>query len=590
MKKKTKQVSLGLLAAVSVTVVPIATIISCGNNKTISENQKMMKKYEEEILKHDDDSNKVIDSKGVNLVALGDSVASGYTLLEGITEDKHRGHYDKKTKKVSGISYSSYIARAFQEKNVLSDFDNFAIAGATTSTLAKQLDPKFELSEKEQGTQFQVDFLVDGKEKERFKTIHSKLQKANLVTISIGANDILGQITIGGQTIYDLLLDPSSLSFEGDLNKFIDFGDETKMEKIIEQARLNLIRSIAKIKEINPTTKIVLVGYPMPMNQLAPLLKMMKTDKNGKTIEVAVELLRKLSSISTEISRKFKTVDYVDAYSTSEWDNKSLSLSSELFDIHPGPKGYREMAATILANLNGDGISKEALKSNFSNDGDIEKRLNKDYHSTILKYSEKDEKGNFKETKLEPEAQAVQDKVKPTKLIKFMARSIDLIMEKIITSKKYNENTLPAIETLKSQGVKRTKLLNTIERIKPLILSMMKSANEGYKSQDPKVREAIDQDLKYIFARVVKTIMEKVKTFEKASQDSITNSIGTKATTGAINKLLDKYFNVSMKYLNSNNAKSMRLFKNWISSKQDDVKIIESTLNKGISAFEYTKI
>ncbi len=588
MKSKTKKISLGLLAAVSVTVIPMATIISCGKSKPISENQKIINKYEEEILKNDDDSKKIVDDKPINLVALGDSVASGYTLLEGVMEDKHRGHYDKKTKKVSGISYSSYMARAFQEKGILNDFDNFAIGGATTATLAKQLDPEFKLSDKEKGTQYQLDMLVKDEEIERFKTIHEKLKKANLVTVSIGANDILGQIEIGGRSIIQLLLTPGTLSFKGDLDKFIDFGEESKMNEIIEQARINLIRTIARIKKINPTAKIALVGYPMPMNQLAPLFKMMKSEKSGKTIEVAVELLRKLSSISTEITKKFKTVDYVDAYSVNEWDNKSMSLSSELFDIHPGPKGYREMAATILANLNGDSLAKGTLKSNISNKGDIEKRLSKDYHSTILKYIEKDEKGNFKETKLEPEAQAVQDKVKPTKLVKFMAKSIDLVMDKIITSKEYNTYTTPVAELFETEENKDTKLLKTIDRIKPLITSIFKSANEGYKNQDPKVQEAVDQDLKYIFARMIKTIIEKTKTFEDSTQKTIVNSIGEKATPGALNKLISKYFNDSMKFLNSNDAIKMKSFNHWISANPDDVKVIENALNKGISELDYT--
>lgn len=335
--KTNKKITLGIASTIAVVTIPVTTAIACGskkekehhrkgrgsaddnkNNKLISKEERKirnekMEAYKKQIAKFDDDKDKVIDSKAIKLVSLGDSVASGFTLLEGLS-DKHRGYYDPQTKEVSGISYGSYLARAFQKQKVLGDFNNFSIAGSTTETLAGLVDPQYELSRQGKEKKMEIGFLVQGKEKERFKKVQQKIKDANLITISIGANDILGRIKLGGLSIPQLLKNPRGLDFSKGLDGFIDFGSEVKMKEEIEKAKLNLLHTIAKIKEMNSNAKIVLVGYPMPVAQLAPLLKMVETtDKNGVKQSIANKLMGMLASISSSISKQFKTIDFIDA-------------------------------------------------------------------------------------------------------------------------------------------------------------------------------------------------------------------------------------------------------------------------------------
>ncbi len=600
MKPNKKQLSLGLLTAITATVVPITTVISCGNNsedifsiklKEFQEKHSQeMSAYKSIIANNDNDTSKVIDSKNVNLVSLGDSVSSGFTLLEGYT-DHHQGYYDQTSKQVSGISYGSYLARAFQKQSILGDFNNYGIAGATTSSLANQVDPNFKMSLEELGSKRRRDLILkpDAKTAARNLKLQDKLKAATLVTISIGANDILGNLKIAGKTLTQLMDNPTSISMSGGLDKLIDFGGESHMKYVIEKAKFNLMHTISKIKSLNPNAKIVLVGYPMPINQLGPLLRAVKMDKDGERVSIASELLRMLSTISTDISKKFKTIDFIDTNVPTEWDEKSISLTPKLLDIHPGPKGYREMAAIILSELSGGaklGKDQKLFTPKISNYGDIEKRLSKNYQSILLEYAEKDSDGKYKSTPLGAEGQAVQSKSKPTELIRFIAKIVNSLADSLVSTQ--SSSIDPIKMNSYSTELNPVELVSMIHEIDPFIKTVFKSAKAGYESSDSNIKKAVEQDLKYIFAKITDTLVKKIKTLDEPVKTIATSMVGSESNTHAIIKIME-LFPKTKKYIESKEAGALSTFVDWIKKSPNDKQVITDVLNTGMSKFDYTK-
>ncbi|CAM9116436.1 GDSL-type esterase/lipase family protein [Mycoplasma todarodis] len=597
-----KKFVLGIASTVAVIAIPVTTAIACGSKekeshhrrgrgkadpnaseKLISQEErnkriKEIKKYEALIAKADDDKEKVIDSKKINLVSLGDSVASGFTLLEGLS-DKHRGFYDPNTKKVSGISYGSYLARAFQEQNILGDFNNFAIAGSTTETLLNVVDPTYKLSKKGEAKKIELGFIVSPEEKERFKKAQKKIKEANLITISIGANDILGRLKLGGLSIMELMTNPQGLDFSKGLDNLIDFGSEEKMKEIIQGARLNLLHTIAKIKEVNPTAKIALVGYPMPVAQLGPLLQLVETtDEDGVTQSVANKLLGMLASVSSSISSKFKTIDFIDANVPEEWRGKALSLAPKLMDIHPGPKGYREMAGTILANLTGS----SKLHSQIPNNGDIEKRLNKNYKDIILKYIEKDKNNNFKATPLGKEAKAVQDKATPEELLMVASKMIDGIVGSLLNSNSPAPSATDSTDNLyNNYTMDIGSMLIKLQKVEPLFISLLKSAEAGIQNKDKEISEASDQNVKYLFAKITDSIVKYVGAQGEDIQNGAKLLIGdlSKASIPTAKAILKFAFRHAKDYID--NEAGLSSLKTWLYQEDKDGKVLKEVLNKG---------
>ncbi|WP_420330499.1 SGNH/GDSL hydrolase family protein, partial [Mycoplasma marinum] len=409
--------------------MPIITVVSCGHKKdeTIirkpkySNNQKVdlasliREKNQKFIYENDDDSNPILDYKKIKIVSLGDSVSAGYSQLD---EKDHRGYSNNG--KISGISYGSYIARALNKNNKLSEFNNFGIGGATTDTLRSQLDPKYKLN----GNSETRSNLINAKlvfpekgEKERFTKIQEKLREADFVTISIGANDILYSLKIGGLTINEILAKGTDkINMSGGINSLITY-DKKEFNAAVKKAQNNLMAIISRIKSFNSKVKIVIVGYPMPITQLSSIIKIVR-DSDGCSL--AEKLLKTLDGIGGRIANQFNTVDFIDGYIENTWDKNSITLAPELLDIHPGARGYKMIAATILSRLTGITNTKIDERNAFL-PTDSKVRLKGFYGDSIKEYTDI----NFPLTK---EEEKVDGLAKPYKLFRFATNLIAKIV------------------------------------------------------------------------------------------------------------------------------------------------------------------
>lgn len=220
--------------------------------------------------------------KKVYYLALGDSLASG------------DGAYGKRIK-----GYSDYVSDYLKEKNLLETYvDDFAQSGYRTTDL--------------------INSIVDNKKvsvNKKQVTMQNALIKADLVTVSIGANDILNKLNT-----------ESPIDYVSLYNYIDDLGDD--LEEL-----LSLMREYCK-------EDIVLVGYYNPYPYL----------NNKNSDDVFSYLNTKYEKISKEYD-----VTYIEI-STLFKENPQFLPNEN--DIHPSGDGYRAISGEIISALN-----KTLLKS-----------------------------------------------------------------------------------------------------------------------------------------------------------------------------------------------------------------------------------
>ncbi len=214
--------------------------------------------------------------KKVYYLALGDSLAIG------------EGAYGQKVK-----SYSAYVSDYFQEKNLLETYvDDFAQSGYRTTDL--------------------INAITDNKRVkmgQKLITLQNALIKADLVTVSIGANDILNKLNTEMPIDYNAIYN------------YIDALAEDLDDLLI------IMRQYCK-------EDIILVGYYNPYPYLS----------NEHIEEVFNYLNKKYKKVSDN-----NKVTYVEI-STLFKENPNFLPNEN--DIHPSEAGYKAIAGEIISAVN----------------------------------------------------------------------------------------------------------------------------------------------------------------------------------------------------------------------------------------------
>lgn len=211
----------------------------------------------------------------IDYVSLGDSLAAGLTPQHTI---------DK--------SYSDFIAEKLEAKGFIGDFYNFGVTGYTTKDVLTAIDP------------------ANPENSQRVMA----LSKAEIVTMDVGANDLLNLIP-------QLAANPIQAS------------------AIIQKVSENITRIISTLKNINPEAKIYIMGYYnafpyYPEEQQALMISLVK--RFNLAINKAVE-----TTGGT----------YIDTYQTMD---KDLLKYLPENDIHPGLLGYQVIADEFWSVIEND--------------------------------------------------------------------------------------------------------------------------------------------------------------------------------------------------------------------------------------------
>lgn len=213
-------------------------------------------------------------------LALGDSVAAG--------------HMSDNT---LGKGYSDYLGEKLILSNIISSFHNdFAQSGMTSWGLLYRLKhPDF----------FQIND----------QTIIEEIAKAKIITISIGANDLMAKLGINWS--------PFSLSY-----------DISEINETYEQLTLNYVEIISLLKTYNQEAEIYLIGYYMPLPYFENFF-------SSQDYEMFSKLDATISNVASQTQCRF--ID-ISTASSKEFIPNPLN-------IHPGEEGYQYISTLIFEEM-----------------------------------------------------------------------------------------------------------------------------------------------------------------------------------------------------------------------------------------------
>lgn len=216
--------------------------------------------------------------KDLKVVAIGDS------LTQGVGDETENGGY-------VGILNNTFI-----ENNINVTIENYGKRGNRTDQLLKRLEKK---------------------------EIETSIKKADIVLITIGANDIMKIVR------------------NNIMNLQLDLFDQAKITYL---ERLTAI--LQRVNEINPDTKIYLIGFYNPF------------DRYLAEIEELEMIINDWNDSGRLVTEQFENVNFIPI-SDLFIDSDEELLSDDHF--HPNTSGYKLMAKRILENLEEVTVEPEVM-------------------------------------------------------------------------------------------------------------------------------------------------------------------------------------------------------------------------------------
>ncbi|MEN1966822.1 SGNH/GDSL hydrolase family protein [Lentibacillus sp. N15] len=201
-------------------------------------------------------------------------VAIGDSLTQGVGDTTDEG------------GYVGILDNTINQKKHLAEFDNYGKRGNRSDQLLKRLD---------------------------IPEISASIKDADIITITIGANDIM-------KVLKDNITD---LSYD-------DFREErTNYEK-----RLN--RIFAKIDELNPDTKVYLIGFYNPYEKYFPEIKELGA------------IVKDWNTTGEKVANEYENATFIPTIDLFEDTNAELFADD---NFHPNTSGYKLMARRVLEYL-----------------------------------------------------------------------------------------------------------------------------------------------------------------------------------------------------------------------------------------------
>ncbi|WP_198402965.1 SGNH/GDSL hydrolase family protein [Mesomycoplasma dispar] len=303
---------------------------------------------------HSSDINQPILNE-INYLALGDSISAGFNWDYSFD---FRGSISRSAQ-IKGLSYPAFFADFIQKirPNAIKSFDNLALSWTTITDWLYLLEPgnaKFENFDK---MHFNFNYELDKLTKspygqqirdvfgnfsaKNYPKLKKKIQNANLLTLSLGANDLMESID------FRIVAKPSQKTAT---KAEAAFEFIQVIEAALEKISKNLQSFVQKIREINPNLQIVLLGYNALFSQSIKFFEKLLMNELGLPENYTVLTLKKLNETIKKVAKKQK-VHFVDLYNEKTWMEKTNKFAKNEFDIHPSTKGYKKMAQDLLFKL-----------------------------------------------------------------------------------------------------------------------------------------------------------------------------------------------------------------------------------------------
>ncbi|WP_027121176.1 SGNH/GDSL hydrolase family protein [Mycoplasma leonicaptivi] len=283
-----------------------------------------------------------LDQK-IRYVALGDSITAGF---DGTLTRDYQGSKNENGE-ITGVSYPSFLARILDQNGRVESYDNFAISGSTTADWINLLKIDYQSNKFKNKS---VDYLF-GDSEQYSKKVKDKLKDANLITLSLGANDV-----------FELLF--SSIK-ENDAFKIIKKFLEKKplisdaitlvndvLKDTIPEIQKRLLSLLANLKVMAPNANINIISYPTPMQLIIQKIDDFIKEQLGSTINLDfIKIFMDFLNDNIKTVAKISNVNYVQIYNWDYWKQNSTNLASIYFDIHPNTKGYKKIALDLYLKI-----------------------------------------------------------------------------------------------------------------------------------------------------------------------------------------------------------------------------------------------
>ena len=216
--------------------------------------------------------------KDLEIVSIGDS------LTQGVGDETESG------------GYVGILNHTFADNNVNIKIENYGKRGNRTDQLLKRLDKE---------------------------EIASSISKADIVLITIGANDIMKVVK---SNITNLTLEP------------------------FDQERVNYIKRLRaifnKINELNPDTQIYLIGFYNPFEYFF-----------GDIKELGM-IMDSWNNAGKDVTEEFENVHYIPT--ADLFMNTNIELLAEDF-FHPNTSGYKLIAQRVLEDMKEIDVETEVV-------------------------------------------------------------------------------------------------------------------------------------------------------------------------------------------------------------------------------------
>ncbi|MDW2910471.1 SGNH/GDSL hydrolase family protein [Mesomycoplasma ovipneumoniae] len=291
----------------------------------------------------------------INYLSLGDSISAGFNWDYSFDV---RGMLDENNQ-VKGLSYPAFFANFIQKvnPNALKSFDNLALSWTTATDWLYLLNPENEKYKNSDKTHFRFNYHLDKKlnspygqqirevfddfSATSFPKLHKKIQDSNLITLSLGANDLIESID------FRVIAKPlQKLATKAEAS----FEFMQNIELAYQKIYRNLLTLVENLRKINPNVRIVLVGYNSLTSNIVKFFEKLLTNEIGLPENYANLAIKRLNSTIKQVA-KVQKVQYVDLYNEKIWQENPTEFATKELDIHPSTKGYKKMAQDLLFKL-----------------------------------------------------------------------------------------------------------------------------------------------------------------------------------------------------------------------------------------------
>ncbi|MHA0305559.1 SGNH/GDSL hydrolase family protein [Mesomycoplasma ovipneumoniae] len=340
-------------------------------------------------------------------LAIGDSVTAGFN------QETYRDFQGKLNSGggVSGLSYPSFFAHYLQKlnKDSLVSYDNLAFSGATVKNWLNLINPTkyptgkvadnpFVPKNNDQNTKFNDLSTVFGNfNKSSYPELIQKIKNANLLTMTLGANDIFLVATKFGS-----LLSPETSGIKEELDKITiesapattpattqettganakkDSKKNTKKKEDLKpkiakyikneistkitEFKADLENLLKELKQINPNLHINLLAYKLPNSLLVQVLSNLFANDFGLEKDYFQKVTTEINTAIRQTAQKVN-VSYVDPFDAEIWNDSDTKLGATKFDIHPQVKGHKKIAEQLLLKLATDQSQAGAVVDNI---------------------------------------------------------------------------------------------------------------------------------------------------------------------------------------------------------------------------------